>query len=315
VWSMIFLQIVAYLSVLAFVGLIIAKAVRYATMPMHLRWELYPVAHETDHPSGGSYFENLDWWTKPRKVSLAGEYKFMGIELFFFESYYRLQRKYWYVVYPFHMGTFLLLAWLGLLLAGAITTAAGVSVSAATASIWGGIVYYATMIVGAAGFILATIGCIGLLVERLADENRRLYLSPIDYFILIFTLATLLSGLYAWVFYDRAFTEDMLFMKSLITSSAVTSVNPAAYINILLICLFLVYMPFTPMMHFVAKYFTYHGVRWNDAPNSPGSKLERKVETLLNRPVSWSAPHITSGKKWSENAVQIPNIGDTGARK
>jgi nitrate reductase gamma subunit len=315
VWSTGFLQIVAYLSVLTFVGLVVARVVKYATMPMHLRWELYPVAHEIEYPSGGSYFEDLDWWTKPRKLSLLEELKFMGIELFFFDSYYRLQRRYWYVVYPFHIGVFLLFAWFVLLLLGALTSVSGISVSAGSDNVWGSIVYYLTLVVGAAGFILATIGCIGLLVERLVDENRRLYLSPMDYFTLSFTLATLLSGLCAWVFFDRAFAADTKFMRSLITFSPAVSMNPATYINILLICLFLIYMPFTTMMHYVAKYFTYHSVRWNDEPNRRGSEVERNVQELLNRPVSWSAPHIKSGKKWNENAVQIGNIGESEAGK
>ena len=50
-------------------------------MPMHVRWELYPVAHEKGRASyGGSYFEEVDWWTKPREVDKLGEVDrcFMG---------------------------------------------------------------------------------------------------------------------------------------------------------------------------------------------------------------------------------------------
>ena len=65
-WGNVFLQIVAYASVLTFVSVLIAKAVKYATMPIHLRWELYPVAHETERTYGGSYFEDLDWSWRAR---------------------------------------------------------------------------------------------------------------------------------------------------------------------------------------------------------------------------------------------------------
>jgi hypothetical protein len=52
------------------------------------------------------------------------------------------------------------------------------------------------------------------------------------------------------------------------------------------------------MMHFVAKYFTYHEVRWNDRPMERGSRMEREVERLLAQPVSWAGPHVRAdGKK------------------
>lgn len=301
-----FLQIVAYVSVLTFVSVLIAKAVKYATMPIHLRWELYPVASETERPYGGSYFENLDWWTKPRHKSLLGELKFMGREIFFFALYYRLKREYWYVVYPFHIGIFLLVGWLVLLFAGALTVLAGISVSAAATNVWGSIVYYLTLIVGVAGFAIAAGGTIGLLVKRSVDQELRLYTTPLDYFNLSFILVILLSGLWAWYFFDPAFATAREFMKSLITFSQVPSMNPATYVNILMICLFLIYMPFTRMMHYLAKYFTHHKVRWDDAPNLGGSKIEGRVREALNQPVSWSAPHIQSGKSWSEVAREMP---------
>lgn len=310
-WGIIFLQIVSYLSVLIFVIVLIAKAGRYATMPIHLRWELYPVASETERPYGGSYFENLDWRAKPRQKSLLGELKFMGKELFFFTLYYRLKRHYWYFVYPFHIGAFLLIGWLVLLLAGALTSLAGISVSAQATNVWGGIVYYLTLIVGVAGFIIAACGTIGLLMKRSMDEDLKLYTTFVDYFNLSFILLILFSGLYAWYFFDPAFAVVREFMQSLITFSPVTSMNPATYINVLLICLFLIYMPFTRMMHYIAKYFTYHKVRWDDEPNLSGGAIEKKVKEALNQPVSWLAPHIQSGKKWSEVTSQVKDTSET----
>ena len=45
------LQIIAYAALLAFAVLLTVKIVRYAVIPVHLRWELYPVARETGHPT------------------------------------------------------------------------------------------------------------------------------------------------------------------------------------------------------------------------------------------------------------------------
>ena len=65
-------------------------------------------------------------------------------------------------------------------------------------------------------------------------------------------------------------------------------------------------MPFTRMMHYVAKYFTYHKVRWDDEPNKPGSQLEKKLQSLLDQPVGWAAPHIEHGRSWVE---QVKSTG------
>ena len=62
------------------------------------------------------------------------------------------------------------------------------------------------------------------------------------------------------------------------------------------------------MMHFVAKYFTYHEIRWNDEPMEQGSKMENEVKELLSQPVSWAAPHLDAdGKKnWVDIVTTVP---------
>jgi len=54
----------------------------------------------------------------------------------------------------------------------------------------------------------------------------------------------------------------------------------------------------------VAKYFTYHQVRWDDAPLAKGGPLERELEQLLQQEMTWSAAHIgaAEGKTWVEVA-------------
>ncbi len=58
------------------------------------------------------------------------------------------------------------------------------------------------------------------------------------------------------------------------------------------------------MMKLFFRY--YHHFRWDDKPNLRGSDMEKGIEKLLDKPVSWSAPHIQTGKKWSEVAVKLP---------
>jgi len=301
--SIIWLQVVIYVSFVFILSAFIVKAIKYARMPIHLRWELYPVAHETGREYGGSYLEELEWWTKPRRQSLFGELRYMAREGVLFEKCYRDNRGLWYFTYPFHIGLFLLVGWLVLLFVGALTTLFGVSV-VEPANAGARVIYYLTLGVGITGLALNTFGCVGLLIKRSTDENLRLYTTPMDYFNLSFILAILLSGLFSWYFFDTAFTTARGFMKSLITFSPVANANPAMAVSIMLFSLFLIYMPFTKMMHGLAKYFTYHRVHWEDEPNLSGGDIEQKVEELLTQPVSWSAPHIQRGKRWKEITLE-----------
>ena len=312
--SILFLQVLTYISVTAFVALSCIKITKYASMPVHLRWELYPVAHEKALPYGGAYYEEPGRWSKKRRKAVWGELKYMAREILFFSLYFRHRKKYWYVVYPFHIGIFLLVSWLALLFIGAITSFYTESAMyTSPVNVWGSMIYYLTIVTGGLGLILATLGGIGLIVERLIDEDLRLYTTPIHFLNLLFFLAILLSGLWAWCFFDPAFASFREFVKSLFTLSSVANMSLATYVSILLACVFIIYIPFTPVMHYIAKYFTYHKVRWDDEPNlaESNSSIERRLAETMNRPITWSAPHIESGGKWSEIALPADNTDET----
>jgi nitrate reductase gamma subunit len=70
--------------------------------------------------------------------------------------------------------------------------------------------------------------------------------------------------------------------------------------------LFLFYLPFTRMIHFVAKYFTFHKVRWDDREVVPGSAMEKRLRGYLDFGVTWSAEHVRTGKTWLEVATNLP---------
>jgi len=196
---------------------------------------------------------------------------------------------------PFHIGLFLLIGWLFLLFVGAMAMIFGMNESIA----WVVAIHYLTLGTGVAGLVLSTLGSIGLLINRSIDQNLRLYSSPADYFNLTFILAIVLSGVCSWYFFDPRLVYAREFMKSLITLTPAAT-HPAMTIDILLLVLFLVYMPFTHMMHWVTKYFAYHRVCWDDEPNLSDGDIQDKVAKLLNQPVTWSGPHIQPGKKWRE---------------
>jgi len=102
------LHVVTYVLAAVFVIFFVAKMYKYAKMPIHLRWELYPLVGETKRPWGGSYLEEPDWWKKPHEEkSFIAEMKFMGQEIIFFKEYFHRNRSLWYIVFPFHIGVFL----------------------------------------------------------------------------------------------------------------------------------------------------------------------------------------------------------------
>ncbi len=70
--------------------------------------------------------------------------------------------------------------------------------------------------------------------------------------------------------------------------------------------LFLAYLPFTKMLHFLAKYFTYHEVRWNDSPMIGNKKMQQEVIELLKQRPTWAASHLNAdGKKnWVDIATE-----------
>jgi nitrate reductase gamma subunit len=301
------LNVIVCLSILLFIVLCIAKIVKYTRMPIHLRWELYPCARVEGNPDEGSYFENLNWWTKPRYKSILEEFKFIALEILLFKLYYRMNRNYWYQVYPFHLGVFLLLIWFILLILGAVILILGLPVSI-SGNLWSVLAYYLTAIAGGAGLILAFYGCISLIVKRATNNDLRLYTARIDYFNLSLILLILLCYLSGWMLFDFGFDYLRNLVKGIILANSDYSINIFYTIAVILSCLFIIYMPFTRMMHYIAKYFTYHKVRWDDEPSIRGGKLERKVIELLNSLLSWSAPHIATGKSWASQVEDLASI-------
>jgi len=291
--------LLTYCCLLIFISGIVWRVYKYASLPVHLRWELYPVAHEIGRPYGGSYLEDEDWWHRPQKINLWGESTVFLREIVFFREYFYSNRRFWSFVYPFHLGLFLLVVWILMLVVGSILTLNGFHIPTASPDFWIQLIYYLTLISGVAAFILGVFGTIGLLIKRSCDKELSNYTAPIDYFNLAGILLIFLTGLLFWIMEDPSFGTARSFIQGLITFKP-SEIGPLMTINIVLSCLFLAYMPFTRMMHYVAKYFTYHKVRWDDEPNKPGEGMEKKLLAQLDQPADWSAPHIQAGQSWSE---------------
>ncbi len=302
--------IISYSSILAFLAAIAYRAVKIARLPLHLRWELYPVAHEKGRASyGGSYLEELDWWTKPRQVSLLGELKVMIPEILLLAGVWEHNRRHWFRSFPFHFALYLLAALIGLLLIGGIATAAGASVSPDGGSLERAL-YHLTYVVGHVGLGLGLIGTLALLARRILDADYREYTKKADFFNLCFFAVTLVVALAAHALADPLFVDLRSFFSRLVTfdfspAEAGTSIACLTATEIVLGSLLMAYIPMTHMSHFFTKWFMYHDIRWSDEPNLVGGKIERQVASSLQYPVSWSAAHIGGdGKKtWADVAT------------
>jgi len=298
------IQILTYAAIVIFILVSIVRVRHWASSPFHLRWEIYPVYHEKGKEYGGSYYEELNWWEKPRNPTLMGTLKYMLAEIFLVRGLWKNQRKLWYASFPFHFGLYLLCAFIVLLLIGAIIEAFGSIVSAASAKELIVLITYLTTITGFAGLIMGLAGATGLLIMRAVVEDLRLYSSFVDYFNLVFFIALFASWLITCITYGQMhdFSLARNYAADLITLRAAGNPGLAFSVSLLLLDLMLIYLPFTYMLHPLAKYFLYHNVKWDDKPNTAGGPLEQKVESALQKPISWSAPHIRGDgrKTWQD---------------
>ena len=85
-------------------------------------------------------------------------------------------------------------------------------------------------------------------------------------------------------------------------------IGPAFGAGLILTSMLVAYIPFTHMAHFIAKYFTWHAVRWDDRRNERGSVMEGKVAASLGYKPTWSAPHMGADgqRTWAEIATTNP---------
>ncbi|MCX5808149.1 MAG: respiratory nitrate reductase subunit gamma [Proteobacteria bacterium] len=302
----IFLAILTYFSYIFIIAMYTIKAAKYLKLPVHLRWELYPVMHEENYQYGGSYFEQVDWWTRIRQKRYLRGFLFLLKEYFVLGEYFQKHKAYWYFLYPWHIGFILIITFHILCFFGAVAMVFGITISSSSQSITGIVFYYAILFTGVVSFVTGAFGSVGLLIKRIYDENLKQYATPLHYFTYIFTFLIFISGFYAWYFIDPTLSEYREFWKGLITFKFI-DVGCGAATHIILFNLFLVYLPYTRSMHYITRFFGFCLIRWDDEPNMRGGKLERKLQALLNQKVSWSAAHIKSGKTWGEQ-VEEPKM-------
>jgi len=302
---------IMYCGIAIFLVAVVARFMMWSKMPMHLRWELYPVAHEGGKRAsyGGSYLEESDWWTKPREVSLVGEAKVMIPEILFLEALKEHNNKLWRRSFPFHFGLYLVAACTVLMMAVGILTALLPGLMSGPVGLLFG---WLIPITGYAGLGLGLVGAFGL-IDRRRKKPLRDYTAPVDVLNLVFFVLVFGFALVTALAVDRGFTSVTALVGNLVTFNVswLAGGGPEVLLPLIsgiLMALLVAYIPLTHMSHFVGKYFAYHSIRWADEPNLPGGKQEKVIHEMLNQPVSWSAPHIkgdgTKTKTWLDVATE-----------
>ena len=306
--------VLSYLCVVVFMLATASLIYRQMTLPVHIRWEIYPVQHETAAKVayGGSYLEEVNWWEKKQERSLFNELLYMAPEILFLRGVWKENRPLWRVSFPFHFGLYLMIATFGLLLLHAFLTRWGVSAFAAKGNIkfiLDGLIVFTGWI----GMILGNAGSLGVLYKRLTDRELRDYSSFADYFNVLFIFLFFLSAFLACLLGDPLLEGAKAYTLGLLTGgknliSYVPGRSLPGRVAIVSASLLVAYIPLTHMSHMYMKYFLYHRVKWDDAPNRRGSLMEAAIQKNLELKPTWKAKHVEADgqKSWQEIASSSP---------
>jgi nitrate reductase gamma subunit len=278
-----------YISIFTLIAVTVLRTVKIIRLPIHLRWELAPVPGEKGKDKyGGSYLEDYEWWKGKREKSIFSEVLYMLKEIFFLKAVWENNKGLWIFSMPFHWGLYFFIIMIIVLILNSL-----LSLGAAAA------VFFLSY----AAYSLGVFGSLGLLIKRIFDPNLRNYTTVFNYLNLVFLTAMFATGGFSLLYYNT-FPEMMRsYIKYLVHVDWYFTLPLPVFLHIIITMIFAIYMPFTYMIHFVAKYFTYHAIKWNDEPMN--EKMAGTVNKLLSQPISWSALHIEgdSKKSWVDAAT------------
>lgn len=306
--------ICTYVCMAVFLAAVAYRVYRQLTLPVHVRWEIYPVQHEDARRSvyGGSYMEETNWWESPYHTSSVNEIKYMTPEILLLRGLWKENKSLWRVSFPFHLGLYLMLAAFVLLLIDAVLSLWTPSVFAEGTIlriITGGLI----VACGWIGLVAGVIGAFGLLYRRLADRDLRRYATPMDYFNIIFILAFFVFAFLTAALGDPFFDGAKLYFSGLLTAGTFMPAYAPGQslfgaLTIVLASLLAAYIPLTHMSHMFMKYFLYHQVKWDDRPSRPGNAIEAAVLRNLKYRPTWNAKHIRADgeKTWQDIASSTP---------
>ena len=280
-----------YGSILFFIVAAGFRVRKCVSAPLHLHWELY---------KGSSVYELTDWWTKTHH-STGKKLRSMVLDVLLLREFYHRNRRFWYPLFVFHTGLYLLILWHLWLFIRAVI--ANPETGSFFGWMWGTFATALTFIGGAA-----------ILWMRMTDEELKLYYPPVHYIKWIFLLLTLVGGAYAVdIHFYSGMPALLKYVREQVTfQNFEHKLHPALApaLHVLFASVWLVYLPFSHVFQLFFRY--YHYLRWDDVANVRGSEVERRIKEHLERPITWSAPHIQSGKSWREAATELQQTPVTG---
>ena len=158
---------------------------------------------------------------------------------------------------------------------------------------------------------MAIAGAAGLLRRRLTDPNLMNYTVPGDLFNLAFFIAALGCLAAGYLLRGPEGPSVRAFAEALLTFHTAIRVPALLAAGLILGALLIAYIPLTHMSHFIAKYFTYHDIRWDDMPSARSAELRKKITECLTYKPTWAARHVGADgtRTWVEIATTNPTAG------
>ncbi|KKM09752.1 nitrate reductase [Clostridiales bacterium PH28_bin88] len=184
--------------------------------------------------------KHLHWELFPYPHTVGAQLAEMVKEVATLHSLYLYKRKIWGPSLLMHWGIYLVILWFLLVLAG----------------------FAHASYAGVAGATMAATGAVLLGAYRLMDASVRNISSFPEYFNLAVILAISACGLATGFFAQGVLLRE--YVSSLVIFSPRVPTAPGILVNLILIQFFCIYLPFSRLTHFVAKYFTYHKVKWGE---------------------------------------------------
>jgi nitrate reductase gamma subunit len=302
-----FFYLLGYLAFFGFICLAFLKIRSYMkASPLHARWELYPVPHEGEKSShGGSFMEEKDWWCKPRHVSHTSDIKALVFEVLFLHATFEHNLKLWFRTYPFHVGMYMLMGGIIIVLFSLFLQAVGIAPDNGFMIFIGNVINAVVLF----GGLCIVGGGLALIHRRMNDEGLKKYTTPEHYFNLgAFVLFGVL-GLLAWACSPSFFNMARDFVCNMLSFNFQPLPSTFFTLHLLLGFFLMAWLPMTHMGHLLMKYFTYHDIRWGDTPTTYSEANKQKIPDMLKYSASWSADHICGNgapKTWLEIATTNP---------
>jgi nitrate reductase gamma subunit len=272
-----------YTAIILFLAGIAVRVLRMFTMPVHVRWELYPIPNGFVRQTG-----------------------FMLSEILLFKGLFDHNRSLWIGSWFFHIALYLL------------TALAGISLAASSITAVRGILTSTIAVMAPFAFIIGTVGVGVLILMRLCSRKLRSFTTVADLANLSLLFVLFASGLiHAWIQPDAS-SIMVTQAGALLRMNPAPPLPPAAWVHLCCITLFIAYFPFTSMAHAFMKYFTYHAVRWDERPVGLVTGFPDRLKKYLAFPVSWSARHVHKGNnnvRWIDVVQEERPDRDKGAQE